>query len=134
MSRNPFNLLLRFLLEVAALVVMGRWAWGLLPGWAGALPGLGVPLVAAAAWGIFRVPNDGGPPVVPVPGPVRLLLEAVYFGAATWMALHTGDGSWGIRLGAAVALHYGLSMDRVALLVRNRPLPPAPGWSGTPGE
>lgn len=123
MSRNPLNLGLRFLLEVAALVALGRWGWGLGTGFVALAPALLLPGAAAAAWGIFRVPNDGGRPVVEVPGPVRLALEAAYFGGAVWAASRIGDGGWAAPLGAAVAAHYALSWDRVALLARGRPLP-----------
>ncbi|GMV06899.1 MAG: hypothetical protein AMXMBFR53_31740 [Gemmatimonadota bacterium] len=132
MSRHPLNLLFRFLLEVAGLVAMGRWGWHLAPGWGGAALAVGVPAVGAAAWGVFRVQNDGGRPVVEVPGPVRLALEAAFFGAAVWLAARTGSGSWARPLGLAVLVHYAASWDRVALLARNRPLP-AGGPKAAPG-
>ena len=39
-------------------------------------------------WDVFRVPGDGGvSPAVPVPGWVRLIIEAAYFtGVATALA------------------------------------------------
>ena len=123
MDRHPLNLLLRFALEVAALVVLGRWGWGLLPGWHGAIPGLLVPVAAGAVWGIFRVPDDGGRPVVSVSGPVRLLLEVAFFTAAVWAAYATGDGRWAAPLGTLVSIHYALSWRRVDRLARNQPLP-----------
>ena len=107
MDRHPLNLLLRFALEVAALVVLGRWGWGLLPGWHGAI----------------RVPDDGGRPVVSVSGPVRLLLEVAFFTAAVWAAYATGDGRWAAPLGTLVSIHYALSWRRVDRLARNQPLP-----------
>ena len=61
------NLVLRFLLELAALVAAGYWGFGAFDGWPlRVLAGIGVPFVLAAAWGVFRVPGDGGPPVVVV--------------------------------------------------------------------
>lgn len=123
MSRNPFNLGLRFLLEVAALVALGRWGWSLAPGWVALAPALLLPGAAAAAWGAFRVPNDGGRPVVEIPGPARLALEAAYFGIAVWAASRTGGGEWAMPLGVVVLVHYALSWDRVSLLARGRPLP-----------
>ncbi len=123
MSRHPLNLAARFLLEIAALLVMARWGWSLAPGWLAVGPAVLVPGVAAVTWGVFRVPNDGGAPTVEVAGQVRLLLEAGFFGAAVWMASRTGAGGWALPLGTATAVHYALSWDRVALLARGRPLP-----------
>lgn len=122
MSRHPANLLFRFLLEVAGLVAMGRWGWQVAPGWVGGALAVAVPGVGAAAWGVFRVANDGGRPVVEVPGPARLTLEAAFFAAAVWLAARTGTGSWAPPLGLAVLLHYALSWDRVWRLVRALPL------------
>lgn len=79
---------------------------------------LGVPLAAAAAWGVFRVPNDGGKPVVLVPGWARLLLEAVFFGFAIWGLFDAGATTWGWVFALLVAVHYLLSYDRVLRLLR----------------
>ena len=130
MSRNPLNLLLRFALEMAALVALGRWGWGLLPGWRGVAPGLLTPALAAAAWGVFRVPDDGGAPTVTVTGRVRLALETAFFGGAVLALAATGAGEWATPMGVAVGLHYLLSWDRVGKLARNRPLAP----SGAPQD
>ncbi len=115
----------RFLLELAMLAALAVAGWRLGAGvWRyGAM--IGMPLAAAALWGIFRVPNDGGPPTVQVAGIVRLLLEIVLFGAAV-AALYAADlPGWALALGSLTLLHYLLSYDRVLWLLRGAP-PPGP--------
>jgi hypothetical protein len=54
--------------------------------------GVLLPLLAATVWGTFRVPNDPGKAPVAVRGPVRLLLEAAFFGLAV-AALSSAGGA-----------------------------------------
>ena len=68
MSRNPANLALRFLLELAALYFIGRWGWIQGSGALRHVLAIGLPLFGAFFWGTFRVPGDGGAPRVQVPG------------------------------------------------------------------
>jgi hypothetical protein len=68
MSQNPINLALRFVLELVALFAIGYWGWTQHTGVWQPLLGIGLPLLAAAAWGTFRVPDDPGKPLVTVPG------------------------------------------------------------------
>lgn len=116
MSNNPINLGVRFMLELAGLVAMGYWGWtqhtGLLR-WALML---GVPLAAAALWGIFRVPDDPGVPPVKVPGVVRLALEAAFFGLAVVLLLAADQRTAALILGGIVLVHYAVSYDRVIWL------------------
>jgi hypothetical protein len=44
---------------------------------------IGLPLIAYAIWGIFRVPNDPGKSPVAKSGVIRLAYEVVFFGFAT---------------------------------------------------
>jgi hypothetical protein len=126
MSRSPVNLGFRLLLEMAGLVAFFSWGRTLAPGWVGTVSGLSLATSAAAVWGVFRVPNDGGPPRVEVPGQIRLLLEAVWFGSAVWMTSRNGPGGFALPFGVALGLHYLASWDRVLLLATGSPLP-APG-------
>jgi uncharacterized protein DUF2568 len=83
---NAANLVLRFFLEILALVAAGYWGFTNFDSWpVRILAGLGVPLLMAAAWGIFRVPGDGGPPIVTVSGRVRLALKFVLFVVAVYL-------------------------------------------------
>lgn len=117
MANHPLNLGLRFLLELAGLWALGYWGWTQHAGMARWLWALGLPLLAAALWGVFRVPNDPGAAPVAVPGAVRLLLEAAYFGAAVWALSAAGRPAWALALAVIVLLHYAASLDRAARLL-----------------
>ena len=120
MSANPVNLVVRFVLELVVLYALFRWGWTTNQGVLRWLLAVGLPLIAAAAWGVFRVPNDGGAPVVQVPGLVRLALEFVYFSAGVAALWYSGAQNWAIGLAVVVLAHYALSYDRVARLIRLR--------------
>jgi hypothetical protein len=98
----------RFLLELCALGALGYW--GFMTGGtalAKVVLGLGVPLVAAVAWGTFVAPKA----LVKVPGAVRLFVEVGVFASAT-AALYVAGST---RLATALMLAYVL--DRVLLTV-----------------
>lgn len=118
MSENPLNLGLRFILELAGLAAIGYWGWVTHDGFARVLWTV-VPLVfAAAVWGIFRVPGDGGEPVVVVAGWVRLLIETVYFGSAVAALEAAGRRNLAIALAVIVVAHYAISYDRIVRFLR----------------
>lgn len=122
-KRVPGNLLLRFLLEIAALVAWGwtGWTFGSTAGWVPWAPAFGIPLVAAVAWGTFNVPGDpsrSGRTPVAVPGLVRLALEAAFLGGA-WAGLAwAGAPGWAGALGVVSVVHYAASVKRLAWMVR----------------
>ncbi len=118
MSRNPVNLIVRFLLEIAALAAMGFWGWAAHTGGLRYLWMIALPVLAAFLWGAFRVPNDGGPPLVRVPGVVRLLIEVVFFSFATWGLFNVRATLAGWIFGGITLIHYLVSYDRLAWLVR----------------
>jgi hypothetical protein len=73
------NLAVRFLLELCALAALGYWGFKSGNGLLLKLGlGLGAPLLAAVAWGLFVAPKAA----VQLPGPARLLVELVIFGLA----------------------------------------------------
>ena len=81
-----------------------------------------MPVAAAALWGTFAVPDDpsrSGKAPVPVPGWLRLLLELVFFAISAWLLVTAGRSSLGIGLAAAVIVHYVISYDRIAWLLRS---------------
>jgi len=117
MANHPLNLALRFLLELVALFAMGYWGWTQHSGFARFFWTIGLPLGAAVLWGTFRVPGHPGPAPVAVPGPVRLLLEAVVFGGGTWAFYAAGRENWALIFGAIVLLHYLASYDYVIQLL-----------------
>jgi len=99
-------LVLRFLLELCALGALGYW--GFTTGGSALAKvglGLGIPLVAAVAWGTFVAPKA----LVKVPGAVRLLVEVGVFASATAALYVVGSA----RLATALMLAYVL--DRVLL-------------------
>lgn len=123
MGSNPINLAVRFLLELTALVALGFWGWSLADGWWGVLPGLGIPLLAAAAWGTFAVPNDpsrSGRAPIPTPGWARLALELGFFAFAVWALFDLESEVLGWILGGAVIAHYAISYDRIVWLLAPR--------------
>jgi len=118
LANNPLNLGLRFALEIAGLVCLGMWGWSAARGVLHPLLAIGVPLMAAAMWGTFRVPDDPGRAPVAVPGAVRLLIEAAYFVGAVLAAGAAVSTTASLLFAVVVALHYLLSYDRVISLLR----------------
>lgn len=116
-----WNLTLRFLLELAALLGLGMAGWSLSGGWWRWFLALAVPLVAAALWGTFAVLNDpsrSGRAPVPVPGAVRLVLELVIlFGGAASFYL-TGHTTTGIIMALLIVVSYAFSLDRLGWLLK----------------
>jgi hypothetical protein len=106
MSDHPLNLTVRFVLELGALFALGYWGWAQHEGMWRLLLAAGAPLLAASLWGIFRYPQDHGKGLVPVAGPVRLALEAVFFAAAVWALAAAGQPAWAWALAGAAVLHY----------------------------
>ena len=121
MANNPVVLLVRFFLELAALFALGYWGWAQHAGLARALWTTGLPIVAAIVWGVFRTPGYPGKAPVPVPGPLRLALEALFFGAGIWALYAAGRPTWTWVFAILVVLHYLISYDYVDALLQNRP-------------
>src|ERR1051325_728747 len=98
MGGTWWNLPLRFLLELAALLGLGMADWSLSAGVWRWILAIALPLVAAVLWGAFAVlvePGRSGRAPVPVPGAVRLALELIIlFGGATgfYLAGHASPG------------------------------------------
>jgi len=120
MANHPLNLALRFFLELFALYALGYWGWTQHFGPSRFLWGIGLPLLAALLWGTFRVPNDPGKATVPVPGMLRLVLEALVLGGAVSALLVAGQQRWGLVFGLVLLGHYLLSYDRVLWLLRGK--------------
>ena len=123
MSRNPINLFVRFMLEVTAIVTFGIWGYGLSDQWTRFLLAGLFPLMFAGLWGVFAVPNDpsrSGKTVIPTPGAIRLALELILFASATWMLIGLGKPLLGWLFGGVVLMHYVISYDRIAWLLKQR--------------
>ena len=123
MGTNPINLTFRFLLELTALLSLGYWGWNSTSGWIRFLLAIVYPVIAAALWGIFAVPEDpsrSGKAPVPVPGWLRLLLELSIFGSACWALNDAGLPKQAWVLGSLVLIHYLLSYDRILWLIKSK--------------
>ncbi len=118
---HPANGALRFTLELAALTAMGAWGLDQTDGVAGYSLMIGVPVVAAGAWGTFAVPNDpsrGGKGLVRVPGLARLGVELAFFGFATWAMADMGHADLARGYAATTGVHYAISFKRIRWLLR----------------
>ena len=121
MGSHPINLAVRFLLELAALGIMGDWGWTQGEGVSRFVLAIGIPLIAAVAWGVFAVPDDpsrSGRALVAIPGAARLVLEVAIFGFAAWALYITGHTLLSLIYTAIVVIHYLISYDRVVWLVQ----------------
>jgi hypothetical protein len=120
MGSHPINLAIRFILELSALVSVGVWGWRQNDGWLRFVLAIGIPVILAAIWGTFAVPEDpsrsGGAPIV-TSGIVRLIIELAFFGIAVWALYDIGFIKISIALGIIVILHYIFSYDRIIWLL-----------------
>lgn len=115
------NLALHFVLELCAMAALVYWGFQTGGGWLGKIIlGIGIPALVAFAWGTFRVPNDPGRAPMPVPGPLRLLLELAVFGLAIAGLVAAGRPSLAWMFGLAVVINYALMYDRLVWLLRQR--------------
>ena len=99
---ESLTLLVRFLLELAALGVVA-W-WGFRTGdtaVAKALLGVGAPLLIAVAWGTFISPKA----TVEVPAAVWIALQALVFGAAALALAAVAPPQLAAGFVALVVLH-----------------------------
>ncbi|MDA0270847.1 MAG: DUF2568 domain-containing protein [Chloroflexi bacterium] len=114
-------LAVRFLLELLALIALGTWGYqaggGGVAGWALAAA---LPTAAATVWGVFRIPDDPKPAPVAVPGPVRLMIEAAFFGGAATALVGIGQPALAAAFGGAVLVDYALLPGRWGRLARWR--------------
>ncbi|OUR92056.1 hypothetical protein A9Q87_08125 [Flavobacteriales bacterium 34_180_T64] len=122
MGSHPVNLIIRFLLELIALMAMGFWGWEQSDGWLQFVLALGLPITAAVIWGVFAVPDDpsrsGSAPVV-VHGILRLTIELLFFVLATWAMYDLGYLILSWIFGSIVAVHYIISYDRIQWLLNH---------------
>jgi hypothetical protein len=120
-SMPAWNLVLRFLLELAALAGLAYAGWRLFDGPVAVVMAVLLPLLAATVWGVFTVPDDpsrSGKSPVAVPGVVRLAVELiVLFGGAGAFAV-AGAPIAAAVLGALIVLHLAFSGRRLRWLVQ----------------
>lgn len=58
MDVNAVNLAIRFLLEISGIFTLALWGWPRSDGNIKFILALAIPIIAAAIWGIFAVPDD----------------------------------------------------------------------------
>lgn len=121
MGSNKIVLFIRFLFEIIALVSFGIYGWKLGSGITSYLYAIGFPIIAAFLWGIFAVPDDpsrSGNAPVPTPGIIRLILELLIFGLASYCLIQLGFNALAMLYIAVVFLHYLVSYDRILWLIK----------------
>ena len=122
MAYHPINLFVRFLLEVAALISFGIWAWNTFNDWQGWVIAILLPFSMAIIWGVFAVPGDpsrSGSAPVPTHGIVRLAIELLLFGGMVGALYDLGWSGTAIILGLITLIHYLTSYDRVLWLINS---------------
>lgn len=99
------NRVLRFLLEVAALLAVAYWGFrtgdSLVVSVALALA---APLLVAVVWGVFGSPKAA----LPLPDPARLGLEVLVFGAAAAGLYTVGHRGLALAFAAVVVVNTAL--------------------------
>jgi hypothetical protein len=121
MGSHRLNLTVRFVLELIALVALGRWGWQIGDGVWRLVLMVTIPLIAAGLWGTSAVPDDpsrSGKALVQVSGATRLAIELGIFALATWAVYQTSAIHWSWTFGIAIILHYLVSYDRILWLIR----------------
>lgn len=115
------NLLLRFCLELSALAGIGMAAFQAGDGVIAYAYAIAAVLLAAAAWGVFNVPDDpsrSGKAAVRVSGPVRLAIELTILLSGS-LSFHLAGHTWiALAHTALIALHYTLSAERLRWLLK----------------
>ena len=120
MGSHPANLILRFILEIVALISIGVWCWKQSEHWPRFVLAFGIPFAIAVIWGTFAVPNDpsrSGSAPVPVNGYLRLVIELGVFVFAMWVLYDLGWNKISLLFGLVVLAHYIISYDRILWLL-----------------
>jgi hypothetical protein len=123
MGSHPINLMIRFILELLALISVGFWAWKSFDGLLQYILGIGLPILMTIMWGTFAVPDDpsrSGKAPIPVSGLFRLLLEFMFFALAVWALYDLKQDKLSYMLGGIVIIHYLISYDRISWLLSQK--------------
>ncbi|MVU83855.1 DUF2568 domain-containing protein [Nocardia sp. ET3-3] len=120
MSLNPFMLGVRFLLELTAVASFGILGWRAFESpWRFLLVVL-LPILVAAAWGVFAVPGDpsrNGEATVAVPGAVRLVLEILVLGGGAFALWGAGLSVAALVSAVVLVVYTALAYDRLGWLL-----------------
>ncbi|MGE0638289.1 MAG: YrdB family protein [Bacteroidia bacterium] len=121
MHSHPFNLALRFILEISTLFIIGYWGFKNNDGILKYIMTFGLPLLLAAVWGVFAVSNDpsrSGKTVVETAGSMRLVIELLFFAGGSLALYKLGYTKAAYLFALAVIIHYLVSYERVLWLLR----------------
>ncbi len=117
---NQANLLLRFILEIAALISIGVFAWLSFNGYFKYVFTLVLPIAVMIVWSVFAVPHDpsrSGQTVIPVNGITRLVIELLIFAMAVAALYFSHLKPVGIIFLCLIILHYIISAERIKWLL-----------------
>ncbi|OIS56531.1 hypothetical protein A4A36_08030 [Bacillus subtilis] len=117
---NQANLLLRFILEIAALISIGVFAWISFNGYFKYVFTLVLPIAVMIVWSVFAVPHDpsrSGQTVIPVNGITRLVIELLIFAMAVAALYFSHLKPVGIIFLCLIILHYIISAERIKWLL-----------------
>jgi len=123
MSKNPINGVVRFLMELGAIFTFGKWGYSLSNSWTAIVLAILMVVLCGTLWGVFAVKDDpsrSGKTVIPTSGPIRLALELILFGTATWMLFNLGFNTPAWIFGAVTLVHYAISYDRIGWLLKQK--------------
>ncbi len=121
MGSHPINLMIRFLLEIAAIVAVAIWGWKQGTDWSRFLWAFLLPILLMTIWGVFAVPKDpsrSGNAPIPVAGWLRLLIELGIFCCAAWALYNMGFLYSALVFSIICLLHYIVSYDRILWLMK----------------
>jgi hypothetical protein len=119
----PWQLALRFVLELSSLFAIGLGAHRLATGTMAWVLAIAAPAVAAVAWGTFAVKDDpsrsGNAPVA-VPGWLRLTIELAVFGTGAAALALLRQWPWFAVFVAALIIHHAGTTPRLGWLLRRK--------------
>jgi hypothetical protein len=106
---------------MTALFAASFWAWKQHEGWLRFLLAFLLPVLIAAIWGVFAVPNDpsrSGKTVVVTPGWIRLIIELAIFSFAVWAFFDLRYFAVAYIFLSLIIAHYLFSLNRIKWLLR----------------
>lgn len=117
MNNHPLNLSIRFLLEVALIIIYFYWGWIKYDGILQIIISCCLPIIGIAIWAIFKVNGDPGKAIVAVNGWVRLIIECSFFTLAFFMLRSLELNKVAAIFIAVTTIHYIASYDRIKWLL-----------------
>jgi hypothetical protein len=119
MNNHPFNLIVRFLLEIALLIIFTYWGLNKFSGLSKYIVGIGLPIIIATLWAIFRVEGDPGKAIIAIPGWLRLLYEVILFVSAAYLLFQLQMNTLAYVFIVISVIHYLASYERIIWLLRS---------------